>query len=178
MWLHWRCLTLLLLRGRLVLWLHWRRLMRLLQLWTLMLLLNRRCLVLLRRGFLALLLLRGPLTRLLLRWLLALHVLRGSLIVCLYLCRHADVVVGRERLVDGHAGRAAMVHIGKLRPVGAGDVLILQLRSHGGGMLFVASRQLRGPGPHLQSARSAVETYSYPAPVLIAHRPVVDVMQD
>ena len=107
--------------------------------------------MLLRRGFLALLLLRGPLTRLLLRWLLALHVLRGSLIVCLYLCRHADVVVGRERLVDGHAGRAAMVHIGKLGPIGAGDMLILQLCPHWGSMLFMASRQLGGSGSNLQS---------------------------
>ena len=120
-----------------MLWLHWRCLMRLLHIWTLVLLLLHRrslmllllrgplVLLLLHWGSLLLLLLRGPLALLLQRWLLALHVLRGSLIVRLYLRRHADVVVGCERLADGQIGRTAMVDVGKLSTVAAGNMLIL-----------------------------------------------------
>lgn len=172
-------LVLLLLLNCLVLWLHRGRLALPL------LLLHRGTLVLLlHRGVLMLLLLlhRGGLM-LLLRWshwaLLLLHrmllLLRRGLIACFYHRRHTDVAIGRERLVDDQAGWTAMVHAGKLSSIGAGGVLILQLRTHGRSVLFLASRQFRRSGAHLQAARSAVETHTDAAPIFV-HRTVVDVM--
>ena len=69
-----------------------------------------------------------------------------------------------------------MVCAGKLRPVGTGDVLILDLCPHGRGMSLMASRQLRGSGAHLQSTRSAVEAHPGAAAVVSADAAVVDVM--
>jgi len=140
-----RPLMLLLLHsGRLLLLLHSRCLMLLLLLPLALLLLLLHC------GTLILLL---PWALLSLHWLsLALHVLRVSLVARLYLFRHANVVIGGKRVADSHAGWAAMVNVGKLSPVAAGSVLILELRLHRRSVLFVTSRQLRGSGTDLQSA--------------------------
>ena len=112
------------------------------------------------------------------RLALTLLVLCVSLVARLDLRRHADIVIGLKGLVDGHAGRAAMVDIGKLSPVAASNVLVLELRPHGRSMLLVASRQLGGPGSDLQATRSAVEADTDAAPVLVAHWAVIDVVYD
>ena len=134
----------------LLLLLYCGRLMLLLHPWRLMLLLLPRALLLL--------LLRGRLL-LLLPWALSLHrrplalqVLRVGLIARFHLFRHTNVVVSRERLVDGHTGWAAMVDVGELSPVAAGRALILELRPHRRSMLLMASHKLSGSGAHLQSA--------------------------
>ena len=144
----------------------------------LMLLLHRGHLMLLLRHPGLLLLLERPLVLCLHRLALALLVLRVSLVARLDLRRHADIVIGLKGLVDGHAGRAAMVDIGKLSPVAASNVLVLELRPHGRSMLLVASRQLGGPGSDLQPTRSAVEADTDAAPVLVAHWAVIDVVYD
>ena len=74
------------------------------------LVLLRSCLVLglLRRRLMLLLLRYSPIGSLQRRW-----------------CFH--VAIGRKRLADSHIGRAAMIRIGKLGPVGAGSTLILHL---------------------------------------------------
>jgi hypothetical protein len=126
---------------------------------TLLLLLHRSCLVLrLHRSHRTLLL------------------LRSGLIAGLQRSRRVDVAIGRKRLIDGQIGWTAMVYAGELIPVGAGNVLILQLRPHGRSMLFVASRQFRGSGPDLQSTLTAVETDAGAA--VFAHRTVVDVVHN
>lgn len=66
--------------------------------------------------------------------------LGGGLVVSLQRGRGSDVAIGGKRLIDGHGGRAAMVDIGKLGPVGAGGPLILDLRPHGSGMLLALRR--------------------------------------
>lgn len=86
------------------------------------------------------------------------------------------VAVCRKWLLDGHAGWTAMVYIGKLRPIGAGNALILDLGPHGRCMSLMASRQLRRPGAHLQSTRSSVEAHTRAAAVVSADAAVVDVM--
>lgn len=75
--------------------------------------------------------------------------LRRSLIVSLHGRGRLDVVICRERLADGEAGRAAMVCAGKLGAIGAGDLLILHLRPHGRGMGLVACRQFRRSSAYL-----------------------------
>ena len=124
-----------------------------------------------------LLLHRSCLTLLLNRSHRTLLLLRGGLIAGLQRRRSPHVAIGRERLVDGQAGWTAMVDAGKLSPVGAGNVLILQLCRHRRSMLFMASRQFRGSGPYLQSTRSAVETHTGAA-TAFAHRAVVDVVHN
>jgi len=175
-----RHLARLLLRCRLALLLLLRHLALLLRLHGghLMLLLHRGHLMLLLRHPGLLLLLERPLVLCLHRLALALLVLRVSLVARLDLRRHADIVIGLKGLVDGHAGRAAMVDIGKLSPVAASNVLVLELRPHGRSMLLVASRQLGGPGSDLQPTRSAVEADTDAAPVLVAHWAVIDVVYD
>jgi hypothetical protein len=71
-----------------------------------------------------------------------------------------------------------MVYVGKLRAVAAGSTLVLHLRAHGRSVLFMASRQFRWPGAHLQSALSAVEAHADAAAAIIAHGAVVNVMHD
>ena len=71
-----------------------------------------------------------------------------------------------------------MVDAGKLGPVGAGKMLILQLRPHGRSVLFMPSRQFRWSCPHLQSARSADETHPFAAPTIIVHAVLINVMHD
>jgi len=144
----------------------------------LLLLAPRHLMLLLLRHPRLLLLLERPLVLCLHRLALALLVLRVSLVARLDLRRHADIVIGLKGLVDGHAGRAAMVDIGKLSPVAASNVLVLELRPHGRSMLLVASRQLGGPGSDLQPTRSAVEADTDAAPVLVAHWAVIDVVYD
>jgi len=102
--------------------------------------------------------------------------LRFRLIARLHRRRGSHTAICRKRLLDGHAGWAAMVYAGKLRPVGAGDVLILDLCPHGRGMCLMTSRQFRGPGAHLQSALSAVEAHTCAAAVVSADAAVVNVM--
>ena len=173
----WGCLVLL-LWGCLVLLLN-----RLMLLLLLLLLLDRLvlllwcCLVLLLNRLMLLLLLNRLmlLLLLLLNRLMLLLLLRGGLIARLQRRRRVDVAIGRKRLVDGQTGRAAMVDAGELSPVGAGNVLILQLRPHGRSMLFMARSQFSRSGSHLQPTRSAVETHTGAAPVF-AHRVVVDVV--
>jgi hypothetical protein len=151
------CLTLLLLRSRLALLLLRCSLALLLLLnrLALLLLLNRLALLLLLSRLtllllwscLTLLLLLNPLALLLLRSRLTL--LGRGLIACLHRRRGSHIAICRKRLPNGHAGWVAMVYVGKLRPVGAGDVLILELCPHRRSVLFMASRQFRGPGAHL-----------------------------
>ena len=169
LWLHRRRLVQLLRWGQLVvlLWLlhlgrfalplllllHIGRLLLLLRCLALLLLLLRLALLLLHVGrLMLLLLLLRPLRLLLHRWSLTLLVLRVRLIAGPYLGRHTNVVIGRKRLFDRHAGWTAMVDIGELSPVAAGNMLVLELRSHWGSVLFVASRQFCWSSTHLQSA--------------------------
>jgi len=89
-----------------------------------------------------------------------------------HLGRGLDVAIGGERLVDSDVGGAAVIGIGELPAIGAGRLLVLHLRSHGRGMLFMESSELGGAGAGLDSTRSAVEA---DANVDIAHRTAVDV---
>jgi hypothetical protein len=73
-------------------------------------------------------------------WCLMLLLLRNRLIVHLHRCRDSDVAIGGERLGDGQIGWTTMVDAGKLGPVGAGRMLILELRPHGRSMLFMPGR--------------------------------------
>ena len=161
----WGCLTLLrcslmLLRGCLpLLW------SSLVLLWNSLVLLRSSLMLLLNR--LMLLLLRGD---------LALLLLRSNLIACLHRRGSPHVAICRKRLTDGKAGWPAMIDARKLSPVGAGSALILHLRPHGRGMLFMQCRHFRRPGSHLHSARSAVEAHAGAAAVVLADRAAVDVV--
>jgi len=104
--------------------------------------------------------------------------LRFRLIAHLHRRRHADVAVCRERLAGGHAGRAAMVDVRKLRAVPAGGLLILHLSPHGLCVSLAASRQLRRSGSNLQTARSAREADPRSAAIAISNGSVVDVVDD
>ena len=167
-------LALLLLRRRLtllrdLLTLHRRSLMLLRRRLTLLrdlLTLLRRCLVLLLRRLL-MLLRRGYWTLLELRLLLALD--RGG---------DPNVSISCERLADNRAGRTAMIDVGKLRPVCAGSLLMLDLRSHGRRVLFAARRHFRRPGPHLDTALAAIEANATAAAMVVADRMVIDVAVD
>ena len=108
------CLTLL--RGRLAL----------------LLLLNCLALLLLLLSRLTLLLLLSSLTLLLSRLALllmlnclALLQLRRRLIAFLHIRWGSHIAICRERLADGRIGRASMIDVRKLSPVGAGLTLIL-----------------------------------------------------
>jgi hypothetical protein len=88
------------------------------------------------RSLLALLWLRARLVLLWLRSFLPLLRLRSRLVLLLLLyipigCPQRrwslHVVIGRKRLPNRHIGRAAMIRIRKLGPVGAGSSLILHL---------------------------------------------------
>ena len=172
-----RSLTLLLLRSLLPLLLLRRRLTLLLLLNRLPLLLLRSCLtLLLLLNRLALLLLRSLLPQLLLRSRLALLLLRSSLIAHRRYRWGPHIAIGCKRPADGHAGRAAMIHVGKLSPVGAGSTLVLHLRRHGCSVRLTQRAQFRGSRPHLDSTRSAVETYPCAAPLVPANLAVVDVV--
>jgi len=103
--------------------------------------------------------------------------LRRCLIVRLHCRGWADVAICRQRPADCKAGWTAMIYIGKLRPVGAGNVLILDLRTHGRSMLFMPCRQLRGSGSRLDATLSAVEADTRAAaPVVSANGAVVDIV--
>jgi len=91
--------------------------------------------------------------------------LRFHLIVCLQCRWSPHIAICRKRLGDGQVGRAAMVHVGELGAICAGNVLILELSMHGRGVRLLASRQFRRPGAHLQPARSAVEAHTGAAAV-------------
>ena len=69
-----------------------------------------------------------------------------------------------------------MVDIRKLCSVGAGSALILDLCPHGRSVLLMHRCQFRGPRVHLETTRSAVETYMGAA-LVIAHGVVVDVLR-
>jgi hypothetical protein len=97
-----------------------------------------------------LMLLQGKRLALLLhRRLLTLQVLRFSLIARLHRRRGVNVAIGHKRLADGHARRTAVVHTGKLIPIGTGNMRNLQLRPHGRSVLFVACCKLGRSGSHL-----------------------------
>ena len=101
--------------------------------------------------------------------------LRLRLIARLHCRGSPHIAIGRKRLLDGQTGRATVVDVGKLRPVGAGRVFILDLRPHGRGMSLMASRQLRWSGAHLQPALSAVVAHTHAAASIPAHRTVIHV---
>jgi hypothetical protein len=105
-----------------------------------------------------------------------LALLRFSLIVCLHGRRHANVAICRKGLADGKIGWPAMIDVRKLRAVGAGDMLVLNLCPHGRSMLLMQSCQFRGSGSHLQSARSAVEAHTGTTAAGCANGAVVDVV--
>ena len=108
--------------------------------------------------------------------------LRSFLIARLQSRRSSHVVVCRKRLADREAGRTAMIHTGKLSPIGAGGALILELRRHGRGMRRMQRRQFCGSRTHLHSARSAVEADASAAPaatpVVAADRAAINVALD
>jgi len=158
--------TLLLLRSLLALWLRSLALLLLRIYLTLLLLLSCLALLLLR---IYLALLRIPLTLL---------ELLSALIS--YRSRRWDshVAIGCKRPVDGHAGRMAMIDIGKLCPVGAGRTLVLHLRCHGRSMLLMYCIQFSGSGSHLDPARTAVETHTGASPVISANRMVIHMVHD
>ena len=160
-------LTLLLLLSSLVLLLLLSRLVLLLLLYTLTLLLLSSLVLLLLLYTLTLLLLLSSLVLLLLHSLALLLLQRSG---------GPHVTVCRKRPVDGKAGRAAMIDVRKLSPVGAGSALILDLRPHGCGMLLTQRSQFRWSCAHLHSAPSAVETDTCAAPVAAADGAVVDVV--
>ena len=173
------CLTLLLLShlALLLLLSSLALLLLLLSRLALLLLLSSLALLLLLLSRLALLLLLNSLTLLLLLLsCLALLQLRSSLIAHLHRRRSSHIAIRRKRLSDGRAGRTAMIDVGKLSPVDAGSMLMLYLSAHGRGMCLAASRNLRGPGSHLQSAPSTVKAHASATPVVIAHGAVVDVV--
>ena len=125
----------------------------------LLLLLGRRlALLLLLRSFLALLLLLGS----------RLALLRCSLIARLQRRWGPHIAICSERLADGCAGWTALVNARELSPIGAGRMLILHLRRHGRRMRLTHRRQFRGSRLHLDSARSAVETYPTAASAVAA----------
>jgi len=101
--------------------------------------------------------------------------LGNRLIVRLHRRRNPHIAICGDWPADGEVGRAAVVDVGKLSAVGAGNVLILELCPHGRGMLLVERRQLRGSGAHLHTARSSVETHAGAA-IVIADGAVVDVV--
>jgi len=93
-------------------------------------------------------------------------------------CRwNFHVVIGWQRLIDGHTSRAAMVRIGKLSPVGAGCMLILHLSPHRCSVRLIHRHPLRGPRRDPYTTRSAVETYMVVVCV-IDDRVVIDVVHD
>ena len=156
-------LTLLLLWNCLVLWRR-RRLVLSLRLLSLPLLLQRNCLVLLlQRRYMTLWLLRCLALLLLRRCLVLRRGCRGLLLARFGLIagHHSsgrpDIAIRSQRLADSQVGRAAMIDAGKLRPIGAGNMLILDLRTHRRRMSLVASRQFGRPGAHLQPTGSARE---------------------
>ena len=103
--------------------------------------------MLLHRRSLTLFLWRG--SQMLLHWShRVLLLLPGGLIACLHRRRCVNIAIGRKRMADNQVGRTALVNAGELTPVGAGNLLILQLRSHRGSVLFMASRQLGRSGAH------------------------------
>lgn len=170
---------------------HGSRLVLLLSRWRLVLLhgrglvLRRGCFVL-RDGLMLWLLLHRR--RLVLRlhgrgWPLLLRrrhrtllLLGRGLIVRLQRSRSVDVAVGRERLADDQTGRAAMVDADKLSPIGAGCVLILQLRPHGWSVLLMAGGQFSGSGSDRQATLASDETDTGPA--ILTDRMLVDVVHD
>ena len=189
-----RCLTLLLLLRILkLLLLLLRRLT--LHLLTLLLLLLRYRLVLLLRCRLVLLL-RSRLALLLLRHLvllsrhrltlllLLLHLLPANLIASLHRRRSFHITIRLQRPVRHHVRRAALIRARKLRSVGAGSLLMLDLGAHRSSMLLVQRPQFLWPRTHLHSARPAVETHpdsigsvvAYVVAVHIPHHPNVHIV--
>jgi hypothetical protein len=159
----WTSLALLLLRSCLL---------TLLLLWgslTLLLLLGSLVLLLLELGCLALLLRLGPLMLLL---------LLDSLIARLDRRRDSYVAICGERLIDSQISWTAMIHVRKLSPVGACNMLILELRPHGWSMLFMPRRQFCRSGAHLHAALTAVEAHAVAATVVIVHAAIINVMHD
>ena len=69
-----------------------------------------------------------------------------------------------------------MVDVGKLSPVSAGGSLVLHLRGHRCGVRFAHRNQFSRSRSHLDSARSAIETYSSAAPPVPADIAFVDVV--
>jgi hypothetical protein len=64
----------------------------------------------------------------------------GHPITHLHRLRNPHITIGWERLADCEVGWAAMVYVGKLCPVSAGNMLVLKLRPHRFGMHLVACR--------------------------------------
>ena len=171
-----RVLPLLLLRCCLALLLRRSLLTLLLLRWCLALLLLRSLLpLLLLLGVLTLLFLLLPGLALLLLLVCLALLLRISLTLLLFLLRSlliahrlsrwgSHIPVGRKGPIDGHAGWASMVDVGKLGSIGAGGAFILHLCCHGRRMRLSQSIQFRGPRSHLDAARSAVETHANAIP--------------
>ena len=173
-------LALLLLRGHLALLLLLRiclALLFLLNRLALLLLRISLTLLFLRRRLPLLLLFRKSLALLLLLIYLTLLLLRSRLIAHRRCRWSPHVAIGRKWLVDGHAGRAAMINVGKLSPVGAGSTFVLNLRTHGCSMWLAQRRQFRGSRSHLDTTCSAVEAYAGATPVVPANCAIVDVVR-
>jgi len=167
----------LLLRGGLLMLLLLTSLLMLLLLRTLLaLLLLGGLLVLLLLTSLLMLLLLGTLLALLLLSTLLTLLLLSSLIVRLHRCGDSHVAICSKRLADSRVTWPTMIDIGKLSPIRAGRTLVLYLCSHGRGVLLMQSRQFRGPGAHLHTARSTVEAHAIAATAVIAEGTVVHVV--
>jgi hypothetical protein len=102
--------------------------------------------------------------------------LLSSLIVRLHRCGDSHVAICGKRLADSRVTWPTMIDIGKLSPIRAGRTLVLYLCSHGRGVLLMQSRQFRGPGAHLHTARSTVEAHAIAATAVIAEGTVVHVV--
>lgn len=63
--------------------------------------------------------------------------LHYCLIMSLHSGRHMHVAIRGKRLANNQIRRAALIDAGELRAIGAGSVLVLQLRPHRRGMFFM-----------------------------------------
>jgi hypothetical protein len=84
------------------------------------------------------------------------------------------VVIGRERLVDGHKSRTAMIRIGKLATVGGGSALILHLRLHRRSVRLMHCGELRWPRRRPDTSRASVVTHM--RVVVVPDAAVIDVV--
>ena len=84
--------------------------------------------------------------------LLLLRLLPAKLIVYLHRRRGFHVMIGLQRPGHDHIRRATVIRGRKLPMIGAGCLLMLNLRAHRRSMLLVQRHQLLWPGTHLHSA--------------------------
>lgn len=84
--------------------------------------------------------------------LLSLLLLRGRLIAHWLRCRNPYIAIRSQWPIDGHAGGAAMIHVGELGAVGTGRAFILYLGCHRCRMRLTQGIQFRGSRMYLDTA--------------------------